>query len=137
MELFTEQFEVRTVERIELRDITSQIQSIINSLRVKNGVAFVYTPHTTATIIVNEAESGLLNDIKKWVQATFTRPDYDHDKIDRNAASHIAASFAKNAVVLPVEGGRLALGTWQRILHLELDGPRNRRIIVQVIGTLS
>lgn len=135
MELFTKQFEVKTGERIELKDITNQVQSIINDSKVKQGIVFVYTLHTTATIIINEAEKGLLNDIKKWVQVTFNRTDYDHDKIDTNAAAHIAATFSKNAVTIPVAEGRLALGTWQRILHLELDGPRTRGIIIQVIGT--
>ncbi|MGQ9722937.1 MAG: secondary thiamine-phosphate synthase enzyme YjbQ [Candidatus Jordarchaeum sp.] len=134
MELFTKQIELKTGERIELKDITSQVQSIIKDFKITEGVTFVYTLHTTATLIINEAESGLLNDIKKWVQATFSRPDYDHDKIDNNAAAHIAASFAKNAVIIAVESGRLVLGTWQRILHLELDGPRTRRVIVQVLG---
>lgn len=134
MELSTKQFEVKTVERVELRDITAQVQSAINDSKVKQGIAFIYTLHTTAAIIINEAERGLLNDIKKWVQTTFSRTDYDHDKIDNNAAAHIAASFAKNSVTIPVDGGKLALGTWQRILHLELDGPRTRNIMVQVLG---
>lgn len=134
MELFTKQIELKTGERIELKDITSQVQSIIKDFKITEGVTFVYTLHTTATLIINEAESGLLNDIKKWVQATFSRPDYDHDKIDNNAVAHIAASFAKNAVIIAVESGRLVLGTWQKILHLELDGPRTRRVIVQVLG---
>ncbi|MEM2145149.1 MAG: secondary thiamine-phosphate synthase enzyme YjbQ [Candidatus Jordarchaeaceae archaeon] len=137
MDLFTKHFEVKTVERVELRDITAQVQSAINDSKVKQGIAFIYTLHTTAAIIINEAERGLLNDIKKWVQTTFSRTDYDHDKIDNNAAAHIAASFAKNMVTVPIDDGKLALGTWQRILHLELDGPRTRRIIVQVIGQPS
>ena len=137
MELFTKQFEVKTSEKTELKDITNQVQSIINDSKVKQGIAFVYTLHTTATIIINEAEKGLLNDIKKWVQDTFSRTDYDHDKIDTNAAAHIAAAFAKNSVTIPVDDGKLELGTWQRILHLELDGPRTRSVIVQVIGTTS
>jgi secondary thiamine-phosphate synthase enzyme len=135
MELFTKQFEVKTSERIELKDITGQVQSTINDFKIRQGIAFVYTLHTTAAIIINEAERGLLNDIKKWVQAAFSRADYDHDKIDTNAAAHIAASFAKNAVTIPVDEGKLELGTWQRILHLELDGPRTRKVIIQVIGT--
>jgi len=134
MELFTKQFAVKTGERVEIKDITSEIQSIINDSKIKQGIAFIYTLHTTATLIINEAERGLLNDIKKWVQSSFSRMDYNHDKIDNNAAAHIAASFAKNSVTIPVDGGKLALGTWQRILHLELDGPRTRNIMVQVIG---
>jgi secondary thiamine-phosphate synthase enzyme len=137
MEIFTKQFEVKTSEKIELKDITGHVQSIVNDFKIKQGIAFVYTLHTTATLIINEAERGLLNDIKKWVQAAFSRTDYDHDKIDTNAAAHIAASFAKNAVTIPVDDGKLTLGTWQRILHLELDGPRTRSVIVQVIGTPS
>ncbi|MFB0561443.1 MAG: secondary thiamine-phosphate synthase enzyme YjbQ [Candidatus Lokiarchaeia archaeon] len=137
MELFTKQIEVKTGDRIELKDITGQIQSIIKDLKITQGIAFVYTPHTTATLIINEAESGLLNDIKKWVQATFSRSDYDHDKIDHNAAAHIASSFAKNSLTIAIDGGRLTLGTWQRILHLELDGPRTRRVFVQVLGKSS
>ncbi len=135
VELFTKQIEVKTSERIELTDITNQIQSFIEETKIRRGIAFIYTLHTTVSLIINENESGLLKDIKRWIQETFTRKDYNHDKIDTNAAAHIAASFAKNSLTIPVENGKLALGTWQRILHLELDGPRTRRVIMQVIGT--
>ncbi|WXG42342.1 MAG: secondary thiamine-phosphate synthase enzyme YjbQ [Candidatus Freyarchaeum deiterrae] len=135
MELFSKQFEVKTSERIELKDITGEVQSIVDGFRIREGIAFVYTLHTTAAILVNEAERGLLNDIKRWVQEVFSRADYDHDRIDTNAAAHIAAAFAKNAVTIPVDDGKLELGTWQRILHLELDGPRTRKVIIQAIGT--
>ncbi len=135
VKIFTKQVEVKTGERVELRDITSEVQSLVEESKITEGIAFIHTLHTTVTLIINENESGLLKDIKRWIQETFTRKDYNHDKIDTNAAAHIAASFAKNSLTIPVENGKLALGTWQRILHLELDGPRTRRIIMQVIGT--
>lgn len=127
MELFSKQFEVKTSERIELKDITGEVQSIVDGFRIREGIAFVYTLHTTAAILVNEAERGLLNDIKRWVQEVFSRADYDHDRIDTNAAAHIAAAFAKNAVTIPVDDGKLELGTWQRILHLELTDPEHAK----------
>lgn len=134
MEVYSSRIEVRSSRRIELKDITADVDRKVRESGVEDGVLFLFSLHTTSTLIVNEGEPGLMKDLERWVEEAFSRPDYQHDRIDRNAASHVAASVMGNSLTLPVEEGRVALGTWQRILHLELDGPRTRTLIVKVIG---
>ncbi len=123
--------EIKTDKREQIIDITPLIQRNLNG---KDGMAVIYSPHTTTAIIINEAESGLLQDILRFMDKLAPRgAGYMHDKIDNNADSHLKASLLGNSVVVPVENGRLMLGTWQRILFIEFDGPRRRRIYVRVI----
>ncbi|MEM1658232.1 MAG: secondary thiamine-phosphate synthase enzyme YjbQ [Candidatus Jordarchaeales archaeon] len=134
MEVYSSRIEVRSKKRIEVQDITNEVQAKLRESGIKDGVLFLFSLHTTNTLVLNEGEPGLMGDLERWVGETFARPDYKHDLIDRNAAAHIAASITGNSLVLPVEDGRLVLGAWQRILHLELDGPRTRTLLVKVIG---
>ncbi|MBS7288826.1 MAG: secondary thiamine-phosphate synthase enzyme YjbQ [Candidatus Freyarchaeota archaeon] len=126
--------EVRSGKRVEVRDITREVQARLEEAGIVDGVLFLFSLHTTNALTLNEGEPGLMEDLKRWVEEAFARPDYQHDRIDRNAAAHVAASITGNSLTLPVEEGRIALGAWQRILHLELDGPRTRTLIVKVIG---
>ncbi|WP_202319498.1 secondary thiamine-phosphate synthase enzyme YjbQ [Archaeoglobus neptunius] len=126
-----EVIEVKTGRREEIVDITSMVE---NSLNVEEGLALIYSPHTTTSIIINEAESGLLEDIISQIGKLVPyRAGYRHDRIDSNADAHIKASIFGNSAVVPVKNGRLVLGTWQRILFVEFDGPRNRKVFVKVI----
>ncbi len=119
--------EIETRERVEIIDITREVE------RYAGGEAvLVYTPHTTTAIVINEAEGGLLRDIIDVLSKLVPRSaGYEHDRIDSNADAHIKATLLGNAVVVPVSNGKLALGTWQRILFVELDGPRIRRVFVK------
>lgn len=125
--------EIRSRKREEIIDITDKVREFV---RGKNGLAVVYSPHTTTAVVINEAESGLLQDIIAKINELVPKgAGYLHDRIDDNADSHIKASIFGNSVVIPVEDGRLMLGTWQRILFLEFDGPRTRRVFVKVYET--
>ncbi len=125
--------EVRTKKREEIIDITEDVRKIVKE---RSGLALIYTPHPPTAITVNEAESGLLEDIISKMREIIPRgAGYKHDRIDDNADAHIKASIIGNSAIVPVENGRLLLGTWQRILFLEFDGPRNRRVIVEVYET--
>lgn len=119
--------EVETKDRVEIIDITREVER-----RASGRAVLVYTPHTTTAIVINEAESGLLRDIATTLAKLVPKgAGYEHDRIDSNADAHLKATLLGNSVVVPVENGRLALGTWQRILFVELDGPRLRRVYVQ------
>ena len=119
--------EVETKDRVEIIDITREVER-----RASGRAVLVYTPHTTTAIVINEAESGLLKDIATTLSKLVPKgAGYEHDRIDSNADAHLRATLLGNSVVVPVENGRLALGTWQRILFVELDGPRLRRVYVQ------
>ncbi len=130
MEVFT----VSTGRR-EAVDITEKVRECVERLADgKSGVAFVFTFHTTTALTVNEAESGLMEDIIKAYMSMVPKMDYRHNRIDNNAEAHIISSAVGNSVALPVENGHLALGTWQSVLLLEFDGPRTRKIGVKFLS---
>ncbi len=122
---------IKTSRRVEIIDITGLVE---RSLEKDGGLAVIYSPHTTTAIVINEAESGLLEDILDFMERLVPYgKGYRHDRIDSNADAHLKASILGNSVVVPVENGKLMLGTWQRILFIEFDGPRSRRVIVKVV----
>ncbi|AIY89700.1 secondary thiamine-phosphate synthase enzyme YjbQ [Geoglobus acetivorans] len=120
--------DITTQKREVIIDITDDVKKVV---QLENGFAVIYTPHTTTAVIVNEAERGLLDDfIKKLSELVPYMAGYSHDRIDSNADAHIKASILGNSVTIPVVRGELLLGTWQRILFVEFDGPRKRRVYV-------
>ncbi len=124
---------VETRKRVEVVDITDDVRRVVRESGVENGIALVYTPHTTTGIIVNEAESGLISDLIEFLGRLVPKgAGYEHDRIDDNADAHIKAAIIGNSAVIPVENSELLLGTWQRILLVELDGPRRRKVLVKV-----
>ncbi|WP_456327233.1 secondary thiamine-phosphate synthase enzyme YjbQ [Archaeoglobus sp.] len=126
--------EIKTSKRIEVVDITDKVREIVEKHDVKDGIAVVFTKHTTTAIIINENESGLKEDVINVLERLIpTNAGYMHDRIDNNADSHLRAILLGNSVVVPITDGKLDLGTWQRIMFIELDGPRTRRVIVKVI----
>ncbi len=132
---FSEPIGVSTKSRVEIVDITGDASAIVKKSGVKNGIALVSVPHTTAAVLVNENEPGLLSDITRELQNIIDwQAPYEHNRIDDNAPSHITAAFLGPSIALPVIAGRLSLGTWQSVFFVELDGPRNRRAVVTVMG---
>ncbi|WP_460125104.1 secondary thiamine-phosphate synthase enzyme YjbQ [Stetteria hydrogenophila] len=127
-ELLSETVEVRTSRRVEVIDITRPVEEFASRVG-GSGILVVKVPHTTAAVTVNEAEPGLMEDIAEAL-LKLAPIDYPwrHNRIDNNAHAHIAASIMGDSRVVPVVNGRLVLGTWQRILLVELDGPRRRRV---------
>lgn len=125
-----------TNNRIELVNITRQVQKIVEESGIDNGICIIHVPHATASIIVNEDEMGLKSDIINWIESSIPwNGSWSHNRIDNNAASHIAASILGNSRAIPIIGGKLERGTWQDIFLLELDGPRSvRRVIITLIG---
>ncbi len=124
---------IETRSREEVVDITEEVKRAITG---KNGILVVYSYHTTTGIVINEAETGLLKDIIEKLSDLVPRnAGYSHDRIDSNAHAHIKASLIGNSAVIPVENGKPALGTWQRVLFLEFDGPRRRRVHVMFYET--
>lgn len=135
--IYYEVIKVKTTERFQLVDITKYVETIVERSRVENGIALVFTPHATAGIVVNENESGLINDILEKIKE-FTEPGsakWRHNLIDSNAHAHIGSALFGSERVFPVTNGKLARGTWQNVFLLEMDGPRpERKIIVLVLG---
>ncbi len=122
--------EIVTGRREEIVDITDRVREVV---RGKSGLAVVYSLHTTTAVTVNEGETGLMEDIiSRLSELVPYSAGYRHDRIDSNADAHIKASIIGNSVIVPVSNGELLLGTWQRILFIEFDGPRRRRVHVIV-----
>jgi secondary thiamine-phosphate synthase enzyme len=125
---------IETSRRIELIDITSEIQEEVRISGVQEGVCIISTGHTTGGIIINENESGLREDILNLLgRLVPPGAGYRHDRIDNNADSHLKAVLLGASEALPVIQGKLELGTWQSIFFAEMDGPRHRTINVTIL----
>ncbi|RLI86839.1 MAG: YjbQ family protein [Archaeoglobales archaeon] len=126
--------EIKTNRRVELIDITERVREIVERSDVEDGIVVIYTRHTTTAVIINENERGLMEDVIVTLERLIpTQAGYIHDRIDDNADSHLRSILLGNSVVIPITNGKLDLGTWQRIIFVELDGPRNRRVVVKVV----
>jgi len=125
---------VSTSRSREVVDITRQVQQAVDEMGVEDGIACVSVEHCTCALYLNEYERGLIADMVRLVEELVTRGDWQHDRIDSNAGAHLAASVLGSSVALPVTGGTLGLGTWQRLLMMELDGPRQRNVTVSVVA---
>ncbi len=135
MTVYRTELTVRTERRVQLVDITDDVREAVSESGVEEGIVHVFSRHTTAAVIVNEPESGLLRDVVNKLEDLVPEgAGYEHDKVDNNADSHLRAILLGPSVTLPVAGGEPVLGTWQSILFVELDGPRTRRVLVTVVG---
>ena len=126
--------EVVTRTRTEFVDVTSQIREFIGQSKVKEGICYLYAPHTTAAVTINEsADRNVIKDIIFSFNKVIPFEDkYLHT--EGNSAAHIKASIIGPSETIPIENGRLMLGTWQGIFFCEFDGPRRRRILVKIVG---
>lgn len=132
---------VTTKERVELKTITEQIADFVAQAPVQNGLVQISSLHTTAGIMLNEIQDALLSDIKDmFLKAAPQGIYYKHNDplfsdCDRhNADAHLRSIIAGPNLSIPIENGKMKLGTWQQILFAEFDGPNNRKVHVQVMG---
>ena len=130
----TEVLTVRSKSGMEIIDITDLVEAVVSRSGIREGICLIHLPHATAAIIANENEAGLIRDIMKKLKEEFLREGWEHDRIDDNAHAHLASAFLGASKAFPVVSGRLLRGTWQNLLLVELDGPRERRIVVTVVG---
>jgi secondary thiamine-phosphate synthase enzyme len=137
----SEMLTVETTERIELFDLTDRVMDLVRRLRVTEGIVTLFSMHTTCTVFINEFQAALLSDMKKFLEGVVARDeewmhnDPAHSDCDRmNADAHLRAMLLGHSLTLPISGGEVVLGQWQRILLAELDGPRSRTVRVQVMG---
>ena len=131
----TESFEVETGAAKECIDLTDRVRAIVKRTGVASGLCQVMVLHSTAAIVVNETDDpNIARDLLTALDRAV--PDHAgwlHDRIDDNAHSHIKAALLGPSELLPVVEGDLLLGTWQRVLLVELDGPRRRRVSVTLL----
>ena len=135
MKVLFREISLSTSKRLDLIDITEEVLSFVEECNVESGICIVNSLHSTSTIVVNEHESGLKEDILKKVEEEFPRgAGWRHDRVDDNADAHLTSVFLGHSKTFPIREGRLQRGTWQNIFFLELDGPRIRRILFEVVG---
>jgi len=130
-----ETFQVKTSAKTDFIDITRSVQEAIQKLEIKDGICFVFVPHTTAAITINEnADPSVPRDIMMELNKIVPFQDrYQHS--EGNSAAHIKASLLGPSQALFVESGKLVLGTWQGIFFCEFDGPRSRKVYVKAVKT--
>jgi len=127
------QLRIKTNARTELIDITQGIVEIITESNLRSGACHLFVPHTTAAITINEnADPNVIRDILKGLNKAIPFDDsYSH--YEGNSAAHIKSSIIGVSLLLMVEDGRPALGTWQAVFFCEFDGPRERRILIKIM----
>lgn len=128
--------EVRKISsrnRFQLIDITEKVEKVVLESGIRDGLCQVFVPHSTAAIILTENETGLKEDWFKVLRKLVAGFDFKHNRIDNNADSHILSGILGQGKTLVIKDGRLIRGTWQQIFLAELDGPRERKVIIKTI----
>ncbi|MGD2073004.1 MAG: secondary thiamine-phosphate synthase enzyme YjbQ [Candidatus Thorarchaeota archaeon] len=126
------QFSVKTNKREEIIDITSRVKELVE--RKKGKACLVYVPHATCAVIVNENyDQAVCEDILHYLREQIPQGKWKHDNIDNNADSHIKAILLGPSELIPMQNGELQLGQWQGIGLVELDGPRERNVVIEVL----
>jgi len=127
---------VSTTLQTEMIDITAQVQKLVDGQKTGEGICTVFIPHTTAGITINEnADPAVRRDMLVELNKVVPEREY-FTHIEGNSAAHIKASLIGSSVSVPLEKGKLALGTWQGIYLCEFDGPRSREVWMQVINSI-
>lgn len=136
MKFATEYLWFNTEKKREYINITDTVEEIVSNSGVQEGMVLVSAMHITASVYVNDAESGLIQDIDEWLEklAPFN-PNYRHHRTgETNGDAHLKNLIMHHEVIVPITNGRLDLGPWQQIYYAEFDGQRRKRVIVKVMG---
>ncbi len=136
---YTEYLTLNTAKRYEIIDITDEVQRFCVKSKLQDGMILVTAMHITASIFVNDHEAGLWKDIATWLEELAPRkPDYKHHETgEDNADAHLKRMILGHQVVVPVTGGKLDFGPWERVHYGEFDGQRPKRILLKALGLSS
>jgi secondary thiamine-phosphate synthase enzyme len=136
MKAHTEYLTFHTAKRRELVHLTPALEGILARAGVAEGLMLVSAMHITAGVFVNDDERGLHADIWEWLEglAPFREGYRHHQTGEDNGDAHLKSILVHHEVTVPITGGRLDLGPWQRVFYAEFDGQRDKRLIVKVIG---
>ena len=125
---------IKTASRSQMINVTDRVESLVTSANIRDGMAIIFVPHTTAAVTINEnADPDVKTDMLKKLETLVPKhePYYQHS--EGNSDSHVKTSLVGNSVLVLVNNGQLVLGTWQGIYFCEFDGPRNREMHVKVV----
>jgi len=123
---------IRSSQRVELIDVTHEVTEVVRGSGVAEGFCLVYVPHTTAAVTINEnADPSVVRDVIRKLSELVPQDDaYSHS--EGNSDAHVKSTLVGCSTVIPVQGGRLVLGTWQAVYFCEFDGPRQRQLVVLI-----
>jgi len=136
MKIFQKTVPVKTKRLNDFVNITEEIQNVVRESKIKNGIVSVNSMHNTAAVIIQEADSTIHEDLIRLLEKMVpTNAKYSHDyEGNVNATAHIKSNLLGSSISVPLEGNKLVLGTWQQLWFIELFEPRNRRVVVTVVG---
>ncbi len=136
MKSYTEHLWFNTSNRIEFIDITNKIEQAVKRSGVKEGFVLVNAMHITASVYINDAESGLISDFQEWLKKLVPMDKaYKHNLTgEDNGYAHLMRTIMGREVVVAISNGKLDFGPWERIHYAEFDGQRKKRVMVKVIG---
>jgi len=123
--------------RMDFVNITGEVQRAVDNSGVKEGLVLVNAMHITASVFINDDESGLHHDYKTWLEKLAPHEPvsgYRHNVGEDNADAHMKRQIMGREVVVAISGGRLDFGTWERIFYGEFDGLRKKRVLIKIIG---
>jgi secondary thiamine-phosphate synthase enzyme len=136
MKSVTEYLWFNTSQKRQYLNITEKVEEIVRQSGIREGMVLVSAMHITAGVYVNDAESGLIQDIDEWLErlAPFN-PDYRHHRTgETNGDAHLKSLLVHHEVIVPITEGRLDLGPWQQIYYAEFDGRRRKRVVIKALG---
>ena len=131
----SDQLQVNTTELKQIVDVTDQVQGVIRQAKLKEGLCMVFVTHTTAAITTGEIGEGTEQDFLQIVEQMIPRIQFRHAHDPSHAWSHMASSILGPSLTIPVSGGKLVLGTWQSVMLVELDGPRERNVYITLVSS--
>jgi secondary thiamine-phosphate synthase enzyme len=139
MTTYTRYLSINTDKRIDFINITKEIQGVIDDSNIDDGLVLINPMHITASVFINDAESGLIQDFKDWLEKLAPKKfDYNHHKTgEDNGFSHLWRTIMGRETTVAITNGKLDLGTWEQIFYGEFDGQRKKRILVKVLGEQS
>ena len=136
MRTLTEYLYFNTKNKREIINITDQVEEIVNKSGVKEGMALICAMHITASIFVNDEETGIKQDFLEWAEklAPFNAGYRHHRTGETNGDAHMKSILFNHEVIVPITNGVIDFGPWQQIFYAEFDGRRRKRVIVKVMG---
>ncbi len=136
MKSYTEYLWFNTSKKREYINITADVEKALKKSGIKEGMVLVSAMHITAGVYVNDAESGLIQDIDEWLEKLAPyNPHYRHHRTgEDNGDAHLKSLLIHHEVIIPVTEGKLDFGPWQQVYYAEFDGQRRKRVIIKIIG---
>ena len=136
MKTHTEYIWMNTKTHRDYINLTREVEEIVHKSGVKEGMVLVSAMHITAGVYVNDAESGIIEDIDQWLEklAPFDINYHHHRTGETNGDSHLKSILIHHEVIVPITNSRLDFGPWQQIYYAEFDGQRRKRVIVKIMG---